>query len=1837
MKIRLVLALAAAFELTLGAQLANAWQSSNSPEQDNVVAHSSRFGASRTTTSPAISTGAMNLDLTSTQATLSAGNLAQTGTLNIMVGGNLRTIDSTSALTPAEFIAAYQVATTGKQNLRIGTDGNAVGGKFFLASDLGNSLTNLLIPQGVKMLTNAAQFSALNMTGDFVNAGKVYVFTTNTQATSASFNASNIYINNSGLLSSVGASNATNINLSLNALNDIINTGAIISSGNLSISAGSGQFTNSGTLGSTGGSVNITSSSSANITFNNAGGTVFAPNGAINFRDASYKGSANLTLNRGDYLSQTLNMYSGSGSVDMNIDQVTGVVNTYAACAHLSANTPNLRLGVLNVTGDPWVNSSGNLDLGATATGGLTYLVATAGGSIYDSVSSQTLDTSAANGNIVLIAGVTATPSGNNLSFTRSVTGGDIILKSGYTVGGNATADITGFTTGGGNVTMIAMTNGVSGSTTGGHIVLPSSVSINTVNGSTAGSVTVIAEASNGAGDAISLGGINAGGSGGSVTAASATANLGNLTVDSTTGATQLTGALVGTGQNGTVTPGAITSGGALTAYTKGTLNLTGANAAASSSITATTINLANATTLATTAGALAIAQATSNLTIKGSNSGTASLSASGGQLSISCGSTGTLLLASQTTGTASWLNLDSDTGIVLNAGSQLTIDQNITLTNTTSNSQWTLTAPTTQLNDGAAIVTATFLSGANIVIHTNELNLGDNSTGAPTSITGNDLTINDVFAGSAGGVKILGRNVPSVETLYAAGTLLINATNGNVTFGAKPVGTFTTIVLDAGDALNVQASGQIIIQENCGVENLLTQGDWTFTAPTLSLADNAKILPVTGTSSLTIHTNNLQLGDGSNMAPAMVSTSGNLIIDDDFIGSLGGLTITGLEQGQETIYANGNMTISSTTDLVFSSIDGTGSEIMINAPSGVQMTAQTQLRANTGMTVTSSSSSGTWSLTAPTIQLNDGATVSSALGGGILAVHTNNLKLGSSSNGGATLSGRGITIDDNGGSTFATTGLTISGFNGGTNSLISTTSISTPGRVVINSSVLFTSSTPGSATALSVETDAGVLIAAGKTMTIDTNMTLQSSRTLALTLNGAKLINNGTLAGTNVFLVSTGVMKLAGGTSSTPGRFNVVGGGVVLMTAQNSIELANSTNLLVSGRMLSITTPSIVMGTAGDSGAVGATIAVGGHGYITLQANTNSTGNFALSLLTGGQVTSGTLNLNGGTVNSTSTTLTMNANTALFSNNSIQLFANGNMNLSTLMSTNGSVFVNTTSGIISLANNSAIAAINGNLTIQNDDTVSGSIQIGSNVWLQAGSSKTGVGNVEITMGSTTSILGKAPANVTVSKSAAGVVLFGTNGVLANAPTNTIYAVGREVMLNTGSMPASAIQLGGNVAITAGNMTPLTSLDLTDASVNAALATAIQSKLVAGIVNVQGQVTSVTLSPANIAPILSAQNIPVGVAMTMVNFASNTPVTIKLSAASTTPQVIVAGKQIFSSKNNAVMNISSSVPAILNSTIFTNSGALTSAGTLTINTVGSAILGGTISGTTALTVNTQADGAGNAHITVAGAVGVKTTNVTLNAGGSGNIIEQLPGLVTGAVVTLAANLGNIGTSTAIATNTPTLVTNTNQSGSGNALVTNSAAKWTLNNSTVGGSLNVTSPGSIALNNITAGDDITVISAATLSVNASRTITTTSGNITLNASNASKGVISLGSGDTVSAAGGNVTISIGSTTPPQQGTTPPANVSSSGSVFYGTNGIVAKPPTNTITAGAGRTITFSTGSLKSSAITLGGGNTITATSYENSEQASAELVVDTGEDGIFDNSDQSEAAEVLSLK
>lgn len=1360
----------------------------------------------------------VNLDLTSTKALLAAASLGLKSAISIQVGKQLESINSASLLTPAEFIAAYQMTTTGNQYLQLSTQGNASGGRFSIPLSLSQSLGNLVIPQGVKMLDNVALSPTLVLSGNLVDAGKLLVFSNNAQASSFTIDTNNIFIAPGGVFTSatrIGTVAA--IDLTLNARGNIVNYGAISSSGNLALTAGgminnsgasaivqannninlnaaSGNLTNDGMISALAGSINISAASTSNIAFNNFCATLSALNGVINFRDPNYNGTAGLRISGGNYLSQALNLYDGSGSVEMAVDQVSGVVNTYAGCAHISANTADLQIGTFDVSGDPWINNSGNLDLGGTIAGPISYLVATAGGSIYSSAAGESIDTSAAGGNVVLAAGVTAVDTSGAISLTRSGTGGDIVLTAGQTIDGNATQDITGFTTGGGNVALIAMTDGTQASTNGGHVLVPAAVTITSTSASgSAGAVTILAEASAGTTNAVSLGGVNAGGAGGAVTIRSATANLAGATIDDSTGI--ITGSFdSSTLQSGTLAPGAVVAGGALALATNGTINLSGTNTATSTALTATSLYLPNGTSLATTAGSLSIMAAINNLTIIGDNSGTASLSAVGGQLNIGASSVGSALFTAETPNNATTFSLDSDTLLTINAGSE-TLNQNVTLQNTSSTANWSFDSPAiafetnSSISINSSILTLTVNNGEladNIVVKAH--NVAINSSGTLT-ISGDStfyvynaqpLVISastSIDFSNGASIDVAANFANSVLTIQTPEIILGTSTQYSIT-SASLSSLFGTINIEATS----NQTGSFALTVLSGVQQGVL---YTSARNTIVTSNSVQ----TAANSFLITSENLTINAVQSASlSSLINYSGNLAVN----ATNGSVTIL---PNSEIVACNGSVGISSTSwmsvgqNVLIDAGDGTVNMNGFDAPSKAPHRV---LIENLGGIVNLSSGVGLNSgHISAIIALQEDIDLGSNLGfdGGdaIVALPFGLLTSLDLTNSQVfeqiekyqsykLIGGSFTPKTPNGQRTVTLTPAFVSPVIYGEN-IPSGFTVTLNGFGAANALSIFLGPTDTTNVISGIEDFVGngvtIIIGTdpGTGLTVAAGGQIYSTGSFALYSNGNVVLNGQVNAKSGIVIAtqpdSFGNSSISiGGTIASPTSSIVL----AIQGAGNILETTNTA--AIQGRTVELAT---------QLGGIGSSNSAFTLAAANLQLVTSSNGTGSANIYDTTALDLSSASIGGSLQISDKTTLTL-----------------GNINTD-----DGSILVDSP-GKISIATASKLIATDGNIEI-NSLSSTGGITVGQNVDINAtGTSGTG-GDVSIWIGSTSPSQTNTnrPANITANITNNGNIFYGANSISAKLPTNSISANDATVTFNTGSLKYNSITLSGGVKITA--------------------------------------------------------------------------------------------------------------------------------------------------------------------------------------------------------------------------------------------------------------------------------------------------------------------------------------------------------------------------------------------------------------------------------------------------
>lgn len=501
------------------------------------------------------STHPANLDLGSTHANFLAGNLANFHTITIDVGGTKETVDLHTRLTAAEYVAAEQVLTGGTQTLTLSSTGAAVGGQVVLdttlLSSLHNSIGTLTITHGVQLIDEVNYFT---LSGNLNNSGTI-LMASSVAGQTDTISAANIVNGFEGMIGSyTGATLAGLFSADpvLNAMTSFSNFGTISSVGNLAINApvinnisdsghtasitaahsvdlNAASLVNSGHISALAGDINALSSS--NLAVTNNGGTLLA-SGNINLAS----NNESLKVIGGTFDSQALNLKAGHSTVNLQAENVSGVVNASGDNVHLYTSVSDLKLGNIDSYGDPTLASQGNIIIDGTIapTGGAN-LAIVSGANILSGTGGQ-LDTrnlsvgGGNGGNLSLVAGANFTVDGSgNVVLTDSAnpgkgsaTGGLIDLSGIFGGTGPVTSITTAGTGATGNAGYIEMVAYRGTGLNSGIIATPNSVTLDAGSaGGLRGDVKVIAS---GQGAPYSMGGIT----GNNITVANFTPTVGS-------------------------------------------------------------------------------------------------------------------------------------------------------------------------------------------------------------------------------------------------------------------------------------------------------------------------------------------------------------------------------------------------------------------------------------------------------------------------------------------------------------------------------------------------------------------------------------------------------------------------------------------------------------------------------------------------------------------------------------------------------------------------------------------------------------------------------------------------------------------------------------------------------------------------------------------------------------------------------------------------------------------------------------------------------------------------------------------------------------------------------------------------------------------------------------------------------------------------------------------------------------------------------------------------------------------------------------------------------------
>ena len=480
---------------------------------------------------PATSTP-RNLNLASQTANVTATHAGV-----ITVGGVATNVVKGQLITPAESVALSQIVHTGTQSLVVGSLGTATGGTFNLSYAASHGAATLSIPSGVTAIDNIAKLANLSVSQNLVNSGTLQVLSTSSSASTGTISALNISNQASGVISSVlpasGVSGFVSaitspVHLNINAAQNFSNAGVIASSGNLTVSAP--QIVNALSAGATGATpsmtaaanlnlvtnnltnaglitarqdININNASASSLIINAAGGTFNAANGNINILTQNVTDPLAMQITGGDFVSQTLNLNTGTAPFTASINSASGIVALTGGNITFDVATGTTNMGNINSTGgvniDPYsitltsevktacclnIYSSGDLYISAPLTvNPLNGMITLAGGNIYVNApitAHAGWVTVSALGNIydagsIDVSGVSGTITNGcgTVNETNASYGGNISMFAGQglnssfglvTVNGNLNANGIGSGRGG-SIGLYGMSNGSQGGT----------------------------------------------------------------------------------------------------------------------------------------------------------------------------------------------------------------------------------------------------------------------------------------------------------------------------------------------------------------------------------------------------------------------------------------------------------------------------------------------------------------------------------------------------------------------------------------------------------------------------------------------------------------------------------------------------------------------------------------------------------------------------------------------------------------------------------------------------------------------------------------------------------------------------------------------------------------------------------------------------------------------------------------------------------------------------------------------------------------------------------------------------------------------------------------------------------------------------------------------------------------------------------------------------------------------------------------------------------------------------------------------------------------------------
>lgn len=1346
-----------------------------------------------------LETRRFDLDLSSAQRNIQLGSKMFDGlsSVSINVNGTNQTFSAGDHVTAAEYVAVQQMLTQNQQSLNVGAEGTATGGTFNLNQPNGTRINNLLVPQNVSAVSNFSSNRSVNLSGDLTNLGSIYGLSTSNRVRSGVISADDI--NNSGTISTdlTGSAFASQrglvkqVDLTVVAEHDFNNSGTISSSGALNVASvsgavsnsgsiaanqgdlnvftGSGALNNSGTISAANGDLNIaTTTLATDLVINGTAGTFSALRGDINVRDQFYTDLNNTTILGGIYSSKNLNVTGGGGTITTYVDKIDGELNTTGLAAHVTTNDGTLVLGDNCLTGDPtFANAAGDIIINGAviAREDITILASgniIATGNAFISTANSTGATATPNTNVTLVAGAVITLAGGGVSTPSIPTPGNALPT-----GATATVTFTGGT--GGNIDF-------SGSKYLGYLIDTSS----------------------------NLSG-NGGGSNQQV-------NGGNVI---------LTAFSTNTDNGFIIFPEARPSINTSSTFgNSGDVTIIGGNSAASAKSPAIKLG-----TIKTAVDP-----------VKGNNSGdvlimTAQPETVGANVVFN--SAGAITAGNFETNPA---NLSPTGSSILFTGAVLAADGNITAiaaggagglsqkgTGRLQGQTVTLTSGTGGIGAGSAKKSTRLLTEANVLVMNSGSNIFINNLGSvnignagtPGARAGN-LGIIDIST-TADGDGNGAISVPNDGVIQASSGLLsvINLTsssvvggNGNITTNNNALLVATTVNLaTVNSADGVKGLGFGDIGTNSGNNSINVDAQFLSanTQGAVFVHSNGGEITILDSSAGNLETFDVRTtpdgvtGNGSITIAGTIASAfgriGQLLLASSENGAgIGGIIPGGTLVAEQVVLRDDDN--AGNAGLGTASLGTADSPIVINASEldvrtrGAEINIQNL--SKTGLEVTrvnaNANRSGSFTLeSASTVNITGDIFVINAAT--ITATGTGSIIL----NGDIDFNGAApvATLTTSSGS--ITGGGVIANNGAGNLAVILTTAGGTVG----------TDTTPLEMEAATITSNAtGSTYIYNSLATPVSLLSALSKGAFELNADGAINVNAPILTATSVKLGTTGADAITlnqsvGGAKAT---------NFVDIAINGNAAITQATGVIVGAKVLvSLSTGG---GNIGTSTAAPIVVSTPG-----LSANTDSGGDVNISALPSKKVPLTLFNSG--------------------SDGDFNLNAQSSVLLNNIQTVDGSISVITTTGTLA-TNSNAIIQVGENaanrttgaesILLQNLGAKKSGIVIGQGTTIatfSSGKAGAGAGDITIAVGPTISqVAGPNPGNVTINTTGSGAVFFGTNGITALAPNNTLNALNANITFSTGTLPATAISLGGGVTITADP--PFTTPIVTQAPVAAA-------------------------------------------------------------------------------------------------------------------------------------------------------------------------------------------------------------------------------------------------------------------------------------------------------------------------------------------------------------------------------------------------------------------------------